>query len=101
VPKRNIPIQHEAKFPPSTRAGSNPLIYDDRSIVWIASNSEELYRRYPNQWILVEGDCVIASSSNPVELEDVARKHKIKTAFITRVAPTSKPQRMVYAGQVI
>jgi hypothetical protein len=84
-----------------THASSDPLIYDDRSIVWVASHSEELAARFPNQWILVEGACVIASSTNPLELEELAQKHKIKTPFITTVVPASQPQRMVYARQVI
>lgn len=99
MPKLNIPRKHQKGL--TTPAASAPLIYDDGAIVWVASHSHELSARYPNQWILVEGDRVIASSIDPLELEELAQKCQIKTPFITRVAPTSQPQRMVYAGQVI
>lgn len=99
MPKLNLPRQHREELTPPN--ASSPLIYDDRSIVWVAAHTEELAALYANQWVLVERECVIANSLNPLELEEFAQKHKIETPFITRVAPRSEPRRMVYAGQVI
>ena len=96
-----IAHHHAEPSLPEAQPEPGPSAYDDTSLIWVAANSNELYERYPNQWILVEGKAVVASSENPHELEALAEKRAIQVAFITRVAPPSKPHRMVYARQVI
>jgi hypothetical protein len=78
-----------------------PLAYDSRATVWVAAHLEELCRQYPNQWVLVEADRVVAHADNPIELEEISERRGIKAAFITRVAPPSGLQKMIYAGQVV
>jgi Family of unknown function (DUF5678) len=92
---------HNAESSPEPQSSSDSSVYDDGSLVWVAANCNELYQNYPNQWILVEGKAVVASSEDPQELAALAEKRGIRVAFITRVAPPSKPQRMVYARQVL
>lgn len=82
---------------PAPESSSGAVQYDDRSIVWVAANQKELYKLYPDQWILVEGESVIANSTDPLELQEIAHKRGIATAFTARVAPPSKPRRSIYA----
>jgi len=92
---------HAEPSSPEAQSSSLSSVYDDSSLVWVAANCNELYKHYPNKWILVEGKAVVASSEDPQELVALADKRGIQVAFITRVVPPSKPQRMVYARQVI
>jgi hypothetical protein len=88
----------EASLPAITQPSSTAVQYeDDRSIVWVAANQEELYELYPDEWILVEGEAVVAHSADPLELQEIADKQGITTAFMARVAPPSKPGRSIYA----
>jgi hypothetical protein len=88
-------------FLPLTITRAQPIHYDNRSTVYVATNQEELYKRFPNQWILVEGGSVIAHSTDPLKVEAVAKQRGIATAFITKVVRPSKPKRMIYAGQIL
>ncbi|HEY6417631.1 MAG TPA: hypothetical protein VIX59_01400 [Candidatus Binataceae bacterium] len=81
--------------------GANPIHYDKRPTVWVAANHRELYKLYPNQWILVEGESVTAHSIDPHKVEAAAQQRGIVTAFITKVVRPSKPKRMIYAGQIL
>jgi len=74
-----------------------PEIYDDRSARWVAAHAQELYSLYPDQWILVEGETLVAHSMEPADLEEAAEKHGLKSAFVTRViAPSPQSQRLIY-----
>jgi len=79
----------------------DPFVYDPSPLVWVASNTDELYKHYPNQWILVEKNVVIGHSENPLEVAALAEQRGIEAAFITKVVASSKPTKMLYAGQVI
>ena len=81
---------------PAAPPASAPIAYADRSIVWVAANQEELYSNYPDQWILVEGEAVVAHATDPLELQEIADQHGITTAFMARVAPPSIPGSSIY-----
>jgi hypothetical protein len=81
---------------PATRPSSAVHYAEDRSITWVANNQEELYKHYPNEWILVEGESVVAHSANPLALQEIADKKGTTTAFMARVAPPSKPSSSAY-----
>jgi hypothetical protein len=82
---------------PSAQSSSDTIPHDDRSIVWLAAAQEELYKLYPDEWILVERATVVAHSADPLELQEIAEKQGITTAFMARVAPPSKRSRSIYA----
>lgn len=75
--------------------------YDNSSLAWVAAKHEELYKLYPNQWILVENRAVSAHSSNLRELENTARERGLGKVFITKVVPVPKTTRLIYATQVL
>ncbi len=85
---------------PTTQSSSSVAHYDDRSIAWVATHCEELYRDYPDEWILVEGESVIAHSADPFEVQNAAQERGITTGLMTKVTRPSTPQRMIYAQQV-
>jgi hypothetical protein len=91
---------HTEAHSPETQLqpSSNFPIYDPSALVWVAAHSDELYRRYPNQWILVDGNTVVEHSDDPLDLMALAEKRGITVPFITRVAPPSKSHRMLYGG---
>ena len=98
--KTNLDVTSE----PTTAAAesiADAVLYDDRSIVWVAANQEELYKLYPNEFILVQNESVIAHSSDPLQLQVVAQQHGIIDAFMTKVIRPSPPRRAIYAGQII
>ncbi len=93
-------LHHLADTPPFEEQASiltQPLVYKDhRSIRWVAANQEGLYRLYPDEWILVDNESVIAHSTDPLEIQEAADKHGATTAFMARVAPPSKLGRLIY-----
>lgn len=83
-------------FVPQHTASAIP--YDNRSLVWVAANQEQLYKDYPDEFILVEGESVTAHSADVLKLEAVAQQRGITTAFMTRVVRPTKSERTIYVG---
>jgi hypothetical protein len=79
---------------------SAPL-YDNSPLAWVADKHEELYARFPNQWILIENKTVIAHSTSLREIETASRERGMTNAFITKVVPVPKTARLIYASQVL
>jgi hypothetical protein len=81
---------HPPIVPDDSIESSFELPYDDRALVWVASHDRELATKYPNRWILVHNNAVIADDSDPLKLQRLADKTAIETPFITRVAGPEK-----------
>ena len=69
---------------------------DDRSLSWIADHQEQLYRDYPNQWILVYGEAVLAHSHSAQDIEVAAQEYGITNALVTKIVRPTKPERTIY-----
>jgi uncharacterized protein DUF5678 len=93
--------EKRARSLPLAITPTHPIHYDNEPTIFVATNQKELFKQFPNQWILVEGGAVIAHSIDPLKVEAVAKQRGIVTAFITKVVRPSKPKRMIYAGQTL
>ncbi len=58
-----------------------------RALQWIEENKEE----YDGKFVLLEGDNLIASGTNPKELYETARNKGIKIPFVKRVKAKDLP----------
>lgn len=93
--KSNAHKADSSSSAPQSRADAIP--FDNRCVVWVAANQEQLYKDFPDEFILVEGESVVAHSPDLLELETLAVQRGITTAFMTKVARPTKPARMIYA----
>jgi hypothetical protein len=58
-----------------------------RALSWVEANKEE----YDGQFVLLEGDDLISSGSDPKELYETARSKGIKIPFVKRVKAKELP----------
>ncbi|CAN5190056.1 hypothetical protein BH20ACI1_BH20ACI1_15830 [soil metagenome] len=58
-----------------------------RALQWVEKNKEE----YDGQFVLLEGDDLIAHGTNPKELYETARNKGIKIPFVKRVKAKELP----------
>ncbi len=58
---------------------------DDGSLAWLAAHLRELSEDYPNRWVLIARDRVVAASTDPTALERKADEEGIQIPFITRI----------------
>jgi hypothetical protein len=72
----------------------------DGSFAWVAADTDALYEKYPDRWILVDNARVIDSAPDPENLLRLASKLGIKEPFVTMTSPHEQPGRSVYAGKV-
>ena len=75
---------------------ANAVPRNNQSLVWIASNQEQLYRDYPNEWILVSNQVVVAHSHSAPEIETAARELGIADALITKAVKPTPSERTIY-----
>lgn len=71
-------------------------------VKWLASVSDQLSNQYAGKWVLVYKSGVVASSTKPGDLEQIAEQCGIRAPMIFRVAPLRSKQsaRAIYAVQV-
>lgn len=58
-----------------------------RALQWVETNKEE----YDGQFVLLEGDVLIAHGTNPKKLYETARSKEIKIPFVKRVKAKELP----------
>ena len=61
----------------------------ERELAWRSSHQEELHRRFAGQWVVLEGEEIVAASRNAAEATEVARMKGISLPFLFYV---DKPQ---------
>lgn len=77
-----------------------PEIYDERSARWVSAHASELYALYPDEWIMLEGETVVAHATTPAELEEAAEQRGLRQAYVTLVvAPPLEGKRLIYVVQ--
>jgi hypothetical protein len=54
---------------------------------WYLQNLPILARQYPNQWLAILGQQVVAYADTPAELAQVVRERGLQGAFIGRTHP--------------
>jgi hypothetical protein len=69
---------------------------DNQSLAWIADNQEQLYRDYPNEWILVSNQVVVAHSQSAADIETAARELGITNALVTKAVKPTQSERTIY-----
>lgn len=59
----------------------SPLLHRSRELEWRRTHGETL-RTFPGQWIVLEGEEIIAHGRDPVELVSEARRRGIRVPYI-------------------
>jgi hypothetical protein len=59
---------------------------------WRKANAERLRREFLGQWIVLEGEEIIATGSDPVPLVVEARRRGIRSPYIFRVEGEAGPR---------
>ncbi len=72
--------------------------YDNTSLAWVGAHWQDLVERYPNRWILVVNERVVADSESLDELREQAAKLRVECPFITKVGQRPTVWRTAYAG---
>jgi hypothetical protein len=67
------------------------------SLAWLGINWESLSDQYPDRWVLIDNQQVIADSHDATELERIAEERGIQEPFITKIEPVSAVWRTAYA----
>lgn len=56
-----------------------------RELAWRRANADRLQREYAGQWLVLEGETIIAHGSNPLSVLREAKTRKINSPYIFRV----------------
>ena len=72
---------------PRVRKARSPYIDRSREMAWIAAHQEE----YAGQWVLLDGDRLIASGDDPLPFKEIARAEGIETPFIVHMPKETGP----------
>lgn len=60
------------------RNSTRPYIDRTRELAWLAAHEEE----YAGQWVLLEGDRLVAHGDDPLSFREIARAERIEVPFI-------------------
>lgn len=67
-----------------SRRGGNRTSHRHRELQWLRAHREEL-RPLIGQWVVIEGEEIVAYGSNPVEVVREARRKGVKVPFIRQI----------------
>jgi hypothetical protein len=70
-------------------AHQSPRVFRERELAWRRTHAMEL-RRYENQWVVLEGEEIIAHSADAAEAIRQAKSRNIRTPYIFFVEPVSE-----------
>ncbi len=63
-----------------------------RELVWRKAHTDYLREVFLGQWIVLEGDQIIASSPDPAEVVKTARRRGIRSPYVFRVEGRPRPR---------
>ena len=77
---------HE-KTVPKVRKAARPYVDRSRETAWITEHQAE----YAGQWVLLDGNRLIAHGDDPLSFKPIVRAERIETPFIVRVPKETGP----------
>ncbi|HXU35982.1 MAG TPA: DUF5678 domain-containing protein [Blastocatellia bacterium] len=63
---------------PEVRRSTRPYNDRRRELAWLAAHEEE----YAGQWVLLEGERLVAHGDDPLSFREIARAERIEVPFI-------------------
>ncbi len=68
-----------------------PLSNREREDAWRRSNQELLQGRFAGQWVVLEGETIVAHGENAAQAVEEARAKGVEVPFVFYVAPRRRP----------
>jgi hypothetical protein len=71
---------------------------DNSAVAWLGAHWQEVVQRFPNRWILIANQQVVADADNPSDLGARAAQMAINRPFITKIGGAPATWRTAYGG---
>ncbi|MFN0112206.1 MAG: DUF5678 domain-containing protein [Blastocatellia bacterium] len=81
----------KTKPPRDKRVPSQPMPDRDEELEWVEQHKHE----YPGQWVALDGNRLVAASSNRIEISDAVKADGAKLPLILRIP---SPDDLPYIG---
>jgi len=85
--RSGVRVEVTVKSPPESEAAPRRLRHREREQAWRQANGDVL-RAYAGQWLVLEGEEIVASGADPAELVRQARARGIGSPYLFFVEPS-------------